>query len=148
NVHKHIWFYQASKNTVRDSYFYGSSPSSEAYGTNIGSSSCDELIENNIFHHLAAATITEGACGTVFAYNYATDNYYTGNGSAPDWQGADSADHSAEDQFNLWEGHEGSTVNADDIHGTSHMLTFFRVYLRGLDPVTTTPKSQSTWAFF
>src|SRR5437763_1208193 len=41
----------------------------------------DQLIENNIFQHIASPMLNEGSQGTVHAYNYAIDDYYTSGGS-------------------------------------------------------------------
>lgn len=144
---KHVLMWQSSHITVRDSYFYGSSPTSEGYGADAGSVSSDILVENNIFQHIATATINEGATGIVFGYNYAVDNYY--NNGAPNWQQQDGFHHSVGDSFILWEGHEGTGFNADTIHGTSFMITHFRDYLSGHDPATEVgAKTQATFAYF
>lgn len=144
---KHVLIWQSSHITVRDSYFYGSSPTSEGYGIDAGSVSSDILIENNIFQHMASATMNEGATGIVFGYNYAVDNYY--NNGAPAWQQQDGFHHSVGDSFILWEGHEATGFNADTIHGTSFMITHFRDYLSGRDPATEVgTKTQATFAYF
>jgi hypothetical protein len=130
--HKHVWEYQASHITVRDSYFYGSNPTSEGYGVDMGCSSSDNLIENNIFQHIATATIGEDTAGSVIGYNFAVDNYY--NNGAPAWQQQDAYHHSAGDNFMLWEGQIGSGLALDDIHGSSFMVTAFRNRWSGRDP--------------
>lgn len=130
--HKHVWEYQSSHITVRDSYFYGSNPTSEGYGIDMGCSTSDNLAENNIFQHIATATIGEDTAGSVVGYNYAVDNYY--NNGAPAWQQQDSYHHSAGDNYMLWEGHIGSGLALDDIHGSSFMITAFRNRWSGRDP--------------
>lgn len=137
NVNKMVWLYQANNITVRDSYFYGSNGSSESYGVDSGASTCDNLVENNIGQHVATPWITEGACGTVFAYNFAIDDYYNGGGSAPQWQQEDQYHHSAGDNYTLNEGNEGIGHTDDDIHGSSFMGTSFRVFINGRDPALT-----------
>jgi hypothetical protein len=131
-VSAHVFFYQASHNTVRDSYFYGSNPSSEGYGVDSGYGSSDNLVENNIFQHIATATITEGDAGSVYAYNFAVDNYF-GPG---DWQQEDAYHHQGGDNYMLWEGNIGTGMTADDIHGTSFMVTLFRNRWTGRDTAT------------
>ena len=74
----------------------------------------------------------EGAVGAVFGYNYAVDNFY--NNGSPGWQQQDAYHHSVGDYYNLWEGQIGSGFTADDIHGTSWMLTLFRNRFSGRDP--------------
>jgi hypothetical protein len=144
---KHVLVWQATHITVRDSYFYGSSPTSEGYGVDFSSVSADNLAENNIFQHLAAGTLAEVSVGDVFGYNYAVDNYY--NNGAPAWQGGDGTHHQVGDYYLLWEGHEGITFNADSIHGSAFFITHFRDYLNGHDTATeVAPKTQSTWAYF
>jgi hypothetical protein len=141
-VHKHVWNYQASKITVRDSYFYGGTGTSENYGVDCGCSSSDILVENNIFQHLATATIGEAGAGMVSGYNYAIDNFYAAGGGT--WQQMDAYHHSAGDHFFLWEGNIGTGHAADAIHGSSFMLTTFRNYWNGFDTATT--KSLNTEA--
>lgn len=127
--HKHVWLYQASHVTVRDSYFYGSPGASESYGVDSSFSSSDNLIENNIFQHIATATIREGDTGSVFGYNYSVDNYYeAGSG----WQQGDAYNHAMGDH-GLWEGNIGSELELDDIHGTGFMHTAFRNYWTGMN---------------
>jgi hypothetical protein len=145
-VHKHVWLYQSAHNTIRDSYFYGSNGASESYGVDSGYSSGDNLAENNICQHVSTCAITEGDEGTVFGYNYAVDDYYSQQGTAPQWQQEDSYHHSVGDGFVLWEGQEGIGHTSDDIHGTSFSLTMFRDYFNGRDPALTSglPKIQQT----
>jgi chitodextrinase len=142
--HKHVWEYQSSHITIRDSYFYGSNPTSEGYGVDMGCSSSDNLAENNIFQHIATALIGEDTAGSVMGYNYAADNYY--NNGAPAWQQQDAYHHSAGDNYMLWEGQIGSGLALDDIHGSSFMLTAFRDRWSGRDPTLSggQPKSEST----
>ena len=142
--HKHIWFYQSAANVVRDSYFYGSwNAASESYGVDTYNGA-DNLIENNIFQHIATGMINEGCVGCVFAHNYAIDDYYTANGSAPAWQQFALYGHSVGDAYVLWEGNQAVGLVGDDIHGTRHFITAFRNYLSGRDAASTTPKTQQT----
>jgi len=131
---KHVWLYQTSHVTVRDSYFYGSQPTSDHYATDtfVGA---DNLIENCIFQHIGFPMMHEGSIGSVGAYNYAVDDYYTGTptGSAPDWQQASTYQHSVGDAFILWEGNIGIGMTSDDVHGTSNFGTAFRNYWNGRD---------------
>ena len=146
NVHqKHVWMYQSVHTTVRDSYFYGTQDAaSDSYGTDTFTGG-DQLIENNIFQHVASPMLNEGGLGTVHAYNFAIDDYYTKNGSVG-WQQASSYQHALGNAFILWEGNAGIALTSDDIHGTSHFITAFRNYWSGRDPDggSTSGKSQST----
>lgn len=143
-LHKHVWLYQSSHITVRDSYFYGSAGASESYGVDSSYSSSDNLVENNICQHIATCTIGEGDSGSVFGYNYALDNFYTANGNSPDWQQGDAYHHGAADNFKLWEGNQGTEFELDNIHGTSFMLTAFRNYYSGFDPAGGGAKTTQT----
>jgi len=143
-VSEHVEFYQSSHITVRDSYFYGSNPSSEGYGVECGFSSSDNLTENNIFQHIASPQITQGCVGSVYSYSYYVDDYF-GPGN---WQQQDSH-HSVGDHDLLFEGIEGIGFTADNIHGSSFMITHFRDYLNGHDPATVNGvKTQDTEAYF
>jgi len=143
-VSEHLEFYQSSHITVQNSYFYGSNPSSEGYGIECGFSSSDNLVVNNVLHHIASPLITQGCVGTVYAYNYSVDDYF-GPG---DFQQQDGH-HSVGDEYNLFEGNEDVGFNADSIHGTSNMQTFFRDYYNGHDPATANgTKDSATWALF
>ena len=137
-VSAHVFFYQSAHNTVQNSYFYGSSGSSEGYGVDSGYGSADNLVQNSICQHVASCTITEDSTGDVFAYNWSADNYF---GTDPNpvnnnWEQEDSSHHAAGDSFNLFEGNEGIGAYGDDIHGTSFMRTFFRNRYSGLDTAT------------
>jgi hypothetical protein len=146
-THKHVLTWCSNHITVRDGYFYGSSPTSEGYGVDWGAGSADNLAENNIFQHMAAGTMNETSVGNVFGYNYDVDNYY--NNGCPGCQQADANHHGAGDQYILWEGHEGIEFNADNIHGLSSFITHFRSYYNGHDPATEVgTKTQDTWAYF
>lgn len=141
-VSEHVEFFQSSHITVENSYFYGSNDASEGYGPSCDFSSSDNLVINNVVNHVASPFVTQSCVGSVFAYNYAADNYFGGN-----WQQTD-VHHSTGDEFNLYEGNEEDGFAADDIHGTSAMLTFFREYLNGRDPATETGvKNSNTEAF-
>ncbi len=129
-VHKHIWLYGASRCTVRDNYFYGSTGTSESYGVDVGPASSDVLVENNIFDHVTAPILQEDTTGLVGAYNYAKDDYYIAWDA---WQQGSFYHHHAGDAMVLWEGNIGVGVYSDDIHGTSNGYTVFRNYLYGLD---------------
>jgi hypothetical protein len=139
-VSEHMEAFQSAHITLQNNYLYGSNPASEGYGLACDFSSSDVLIVNNVLNHVAAPLMTQGCTGSVFAYNYAVDDYF-GPGA---WQGEDSH-HSVGDEFNLYEGNETLGLSADDIHGTSYALTFFRNYYSGRDPATANgTKSEAT----
>src|SRR5438552_9338193 len=137
--HKHVWMYQTIHTTIRDNYFYASwNATSESYGTDTYNGA-DNLVENNIFQHIAIPVINEGCVGCIGSYNFAIDDYYDGTpaGSASDWQQASSYHHSVGDAFLLWEGNSGIGMTSDDVHGTSQFFTAFRNYWNGRDPAIT-----------
>lgn len=143
---KHVWMYQSVHTTIRDSYFYGTqAAASESYATDTFSGG-DQLIENNIFQHVASPMLNEGGQGTVHAYNFAIDDYYTAGGNAPQWQQASSYQHAIGNSYILWEGNTGIALTADDIHGVSDFITAFRNYWNGRDPAggSSGGKTQST----
>ena len=120
--------------TVRDSYFYGGSPSSDDYAVDFQWGTSDSLAENNISQHISSGYMLETGIGNVFGYNYAVDNFFGGS-----WQQCDAYHHGEADYYDLWEGHEGICAAQDDSHGTSYGLTYFRSYFSGFDPVTQCP---------
>jgi hypothetical protein len=131
---KHVWMYQTAHTTVRDSYFYGTQgAASESYATDTFTGG-DQLIENNIFQHVASPMLNEGGQGTVHAYNFAIDDYYTAGGSGLQWQQGSSYQHAIGNAYILWEGNAGIALTADDIHGVSVFITAFRNYWNGRDP--------------
>lgn len=131
SAHQHVLTWQSSHITVRDSYFYGSNPQHDGYAVSPSSLSGDVRVENNICQHIAACMVTQGSAGSVFGYNYVVDNYFGGT-----WQQGDLIHHSAGDNFQLYEGHEGIEALMDDIHGSSWMGTFFRDYFTAYDYAT------------
>ena len=78
--------------------------------------------------------LNEGGQGTVHAYNYAHDDFYTASGAGLAWQQASSYQHAVGNSFLLWEGNDGIALTADDLHGVSDFITSFRNYWNGRDP--------------
>ena len=126
----HVWCYLSSKITVRDSYFFGTlHAASESYGFE-GFGCADALIEDNIFQHVTTPVQLDTTTGSVAAYNYNVDDYYT---VSTGWQQAGQYEHATGTSFNLFEGNEGDGYNGDDIHGTHNQGTVFRNWYTGLD---------------
>lgn len=125
----HVWLYQTTHSTVRDSYFYGTkNAASQSYGVESYMGS-DNLVENNIFQHITAPLMTGGSTeGTVYGYNYAIDDYYN---VSPNWMQGSNYFHAAGNSMVLNEGNDGINVSADNIHGTQHFVTVFRNYFAG-----------------
>jgi len=130
----HVWLQVTAHTTVRDSYFYGTkNAASQSYGVEPYMSS-DNLIENNIFQHVAAAMMVNGAAsGTVFGHNFAVDDYYF----TPGWMMGSNWLHAAGIDSVLEEGNEGAGFISDDIHGTHHFVTLFRNQFIGWETTKT-----------
>jgi hypothetical protein len=132
--HEQVNLYQSARTTIQNNYFYGTkNDTSQSYGTNSYNGG-DNLFLNNIYQHIATSMINEGCEGCAFLYNFAIDDWYTANGSAPTWQQGAMYHHSVGDAYVLWEGNQAPMFVADDIHGTSHFFTLFRNYLHGHEP--------------
>jgi hypothetical protein len=126
----HVWLFEAARVTIRDSYFYGTlNGASQSYGVE-SRMSADNLIENNIFQRVTAPMMTGNATGTVYGYNYSTDNFYY----VASWMQASAYFHDAGVDNVLWEGNDGNGFNADNIHGTSNFGTMFRNRWNGWEP--------------
>jgi hypothetical protein len=125
----HVCIWNANHVTVQNSYFYGANPQSGGYAINPSAASGDNLFQNNMCQHLPGCFVSETDIGSVYAYNYAVDNYF-GSG----WQISDVSHHSVGDMFELIEGNVGTLSTADDIHGTSYAFTYFRNRFSGWDP--------------
>jgi len=125
----HVWLYLAAASTVRDSYFYGTkNAASQSYGAESYMAS-DNLVENNIFQHITAPMMMNGAAsGSVFGYNYAVDDYYN---VSPSWMQSSNYHHAAGVDMVLHEGNDAIGFEGDVVHGTHHFLTAFRNYYVG-----------------
>lgn len=128
----HVLFYQSAHITIRDSYFEENlNHQSQCYGIESFISS-DNLIENNIFRHVTAPLMVNGtASGSVFGYNYSTDDTYTVSAG---WMIPSVTLHEGGIDSLLFEGNEGPGFGSDAIHGTHHFVTVFRNYYTGLEP--------------
>lgn len=143
----HVQFRYATRITVRDSYFFLTQNwATSSYGVESYSSS-DSLIENNIAQGIASPWMKNGPCtGCVFAYNFSVNNFYNGSLFNQNATG----DHTAGNEYSLYEGNIGNVVNADVIHGTHNLMTYFRNYFTGPSPVcwqSSTDTSTSTTAY-
>jgi hypothetical protein len=133
----HVKFWQSANNTVRDSYFFGSQghggTSSQSYGTDDYLSSA-ELVENNIFQHIATPMQLEDGQGDVFGYNFSMDNF---NGPDISWLLGTSSHHAPGNNYILWEANQGVETILDDFHGTADFITQFRNRTPGWQPAAT-----------
>jgi hypothetical protein len=135
----HVWLYQSAHAVIENSYFYGTQNSAEeSYGIE-GFITSDDLIENNIFDHIASPGMSSGSSGVVWGYNFSINNYYD---VSPAWMQNTYSSHDAGNGMNLWEGNEFNAIDCDDIHGSTSVNTYFRNQLTG----TQTNKSLNTHA--
>jgi hypothetical protein len=142
----HIWNYQSSHLTVRDSYFYGTQgAATESYGIENFIAS-DVLVENNIFEQIADPIMGSGFSGGVIAYNFGINNLYRPT-TAVTWNQVTYASHDAGNMFNLYEGNQFNSIDCDSIHGTGAPgNTIFRDWLTGRGYNSTSLTSNNTHA--
>jgi len=120
----HVRFYISPRSVVRDSYFYGTrNAASQSYGVEDYPSS-DSLIENNIFEHVTAPQMMNGAAsGDVIGYNFSINDYY---GVSANFLQQSAWMHSGGIDNILLESNDGAGLASDLIHGTHQFLTAFR----------------------
>jgi len=118
--------------TIRDSYFFLTQNSaSQSYGFECYGGA-DGLVENNIFQAIAAPEMINGNCsGTVVAYNFSINNFYTVSSR---YNASANNQHTAGIDNVLFEGNYGNAVYGDVFHGTHHFLTYFRNRWTGPQP--------------
>jgi hypothetical protein len=128
----HISVGESAHNTIQNNYFYGTrSAASQSYGIAEVAFS-DNLIQNNIFDHIACSVCVAGAGeGSVYAYNFTWDGYYI---ASLNWVAGGFGLHSAGDAMTLFEGNQATSMGGDDFHGTHPQLTLFRNMIFGADP--------------
>ncbi len=144
-----VILYGSSRMTIRDSYGFGTADESgssthygiEDYGGN------DNLIENNIFDHRTGPYIRDGTTGSVYAYNFAIDNYYDAGGGTPaddTFMQADQYSHAAGNMAILVEGNSAVSIKGDIVHGTSNLFTILRNYAIGWEDCDACSGGQKT----
>jgi hypothetical protein len=125
----HVWLFRGMRNTVRDSYFYGTqNAATQSYGVQmIGTGG--NLVENNIAQHVTGPFKHNGSdTGSVVAYNFSIDDTYTPDAG---WEIPTLAYHEAGVGLILHEGNDGLGELHDNIHGTVNLNTSFRNHLYG-----------------
>lgn len=131
-----FWPLQSTNVTYRDNYSQNSPPVSNYYSMSCWTSG-DELYENNIDVHKPFNFMAEGCIGSVSAYNFALDMYYThchGCGTDTGWQQNSNYRHGGTDMLGLFEGNIGTGVIGDEVFGASDLYTSFRSFYSGRDP--------------
>ena len=119
----HVQLCCSAHNTVTDCYFYGTQHGlTQSYGVEIYLGS-DNLVVNNIFQHVTAPQLLQLGVGNVEAYNFSINDFE--NASA-DFLYGSATDHNEGNEYDLFEGNDGSMFGADLFHGTGGMNTLFR----------------------
>jgi hypothetical protein len=141
----HVWLWPSARIEIRDSYFYGTrNAASQSYGVESYMAS-DTLVVNNIFQHITAPLMTGVSSGSVFAYNFLIDMYYT----VASWmmagiQGA----HDVGSGMNLFEGNVANAFLMDLYHGPGALATVFRNRLTGTEgSKTSNTTAVSVWGY-
>lgn len=124
----HVLCFNCLRVTTRDNYIYGPTTAGNqqySYSPNVATSL---KAENNILHHnVTPMAANDPEVGSVYAYNYVDDSYYSPGPQA----------HNSGDLLNLAEGNDiGSWFN-DSIHGTHYFWTFLRNFFSGTTHNTT-----------
>lgn len=142
----HVWLYRSARIEVRDSYFYGTKNAATlSYGVE-SFMTTDNLVINNIFQHISRPIMMGPAAGSVYAYNFMIDMFYT---SPATWlNGSINGSHDSGTGMNLFEGNIGTGFLMDLYHGTGALPTLFRNRLTGLEPGKTQNTSViNIWGF-
>ncbi|HTW79469.1 MAG TPA: hypothetical protein VME23_08015 [Terracidiphilus sp.] len=127
----HVEVMYSSHITVRDSYFFlTQSHRFESYGVDCLTSS-DLLVENNIFQAVAGPMMMNSCTGSVWAYNYAVNDYYS---LGPGWILPMSSAHASGVSMILQEGNIGPEFASDNFHGSHQFVTEFRNFWAGTEP--------------
>lgn len=130
SVRAHIQILYSPHVTVWHDYLWGTqNRTSCSYGVEVFSSS-DSWIAENIVQAVASPLMSNGPdAGTVYWDNYTIFDLYTaGSLFTANMHG----DHDAGNGLCLVEGNEGNVINADVIHGTGNLCSYFRNRLTGL----------------
>lgn len=136
----HVDLQYSPNNTVRDSYFWGANGANLSYGIEPWMAG-SELVENNIFQHVTTPMLLGAETGSVFAYNYAIDQFTT----SPSWMYPSAMNHDPGTLMDLFEGNVMPSAMQDTIHGSHAMETYFRNRLIGRD--TANSQTQQTVPF-
>lgn len=125
----HMRMEYANHVSIVNSYlFLTQNGATASYGIECYSGS-DILAENNIMHAVVTPSLFETCTGSVVDYNYSTNNYYPAGGAGYNVNA--HGDHSAGVDTELIEGNIGNLADADTIHGTHNLNTYFRNYYTG-----------------
>jgi hypothetical protein len=119
----HVQLCASAHNTVQDCYFFGTQHGvTQSYGVEVYLAS-DNLIANNIFQQVTAPQLLQLGVGNVIAYNFSINDYEV---ASADFLYGSATDHNEGNEYDLFEGNDGSMFGADLFHGTGGMNTLFR----------------------
>jgi hypothetical protein len=125
----HVRIWASPRTVVRDSYLFLTKTASMGVGVECTGGSSDVLIENNIFHELAASVLATSACsGAVIGYNYEIhdQNVVQGAGASGSPMLPGIRLHAGGIDDVLIEGNVGDGLRSDLAHGSHHFVTAFR----------------------
>jgi hypothetical protein len=127
----HWQCFQCAHMEVRDTYAYDTQlEATTSYGLDMLVTS-DVLFINNICHKIVAC-IMGTSTGSVFAFNYSVDTFFSNN-----WYSHAMYTHDSGSGMVLVEGNQTGGIIMDDAHGNSPLYTFFRNHFRGQDEAST-----------
>jgi hypothetical protein len=112
------------------------------YPINLGSASTEILLTNSIINFGGKGMVSRaGGGGSVVSYNYVDDTMYDGNSGIGDYwiDMGINASHASGPHHFLFEGNWGDNLDADNTHGNSMYMTFFRNQGAGLRTPFTDP---------
>jgi hypothetical protein len=124
-----VHFYSSFGSLVKDSYFFGTTPTAVDHAGIRLVGGANNLFQNNICHQVPCMFVGDAIPeqGDVYAYNFSPA---TGNGSnsnvVPAW-----LDHGAGNSFHLLEGNTMLGLQEDGDHGNHLVETDFRNFLFG-----------------
>jgi hypothetical protein len=124
----HVDQQYSSNIVVRDSYFWGAAGANLSYGIETWMSG-NTLVENNVFQHVTTPMLVGAGAGSVYGYNFATDEYSINT----NWLYPAAMEHDPGTSMNLYEGNVVPSMMQDTIHGTHNLETYFRNRLTGTD---------------
>ncbi len=143
-----IVFFYSWRTQVESTYIntiWYSNNSGAEYGMRLDFASTEILVENSIITGAGKSMVARaGGAGSVIAYNYFDDTYYTADGSIGDWliEFAANASHSSGPHHVLFEGNDSQNCDAsDNTHGNTNYSSYFRNSCRGYRTPFTDPSN-------
>lgn len=125
-----IWIWQGTHGQIESNYVYNAGQNlAYSDAVSIKHNGANNLIDNNILEAGRAAVMAEGSdSGSVIAYNFAI-NQHTGD----DFMYGAFWQHSAGDDYELFEGNVGDQAQMDEQHGSHLADTYYRNFFTGFE---------------